>query len=423
MKKIVFLLVALTISLGSFSQTNEEIARVYIKRASENYKNLELEKGLKNFNKAMEKTDSIKSTRVARLGILLNYDLKRYKEAQKYSKQFFVLNKTKKSKHYNEILDIAVTINEKVEEIEAIEKKKREDQLKREREIRRIDSLKSVWTAKSKSLSFEADSIYKFNKSGTAILKKGGKFGLLNDVGNVVIEPTYATTKAYDNFILFLDKEENPTKILCYSVANNNSFEIPSVKEFNTASSNYGTVTFPRKNGRFVAYPDNVTKVFVFDLNEKKIVRVSNVLQLIKKLKKEGKVGRTNKEGQVRINKVWYIYGGYLGDNMHALYTTDGNLHGYLNENSKQVITRDNIGFAGIYDADKTLALKNGKQNWVTKDGSEAGKESDTTKEYEGISKITKLENGNYQILRDGKITLGEESLEKLPDFLKNNKE
>ena len=58
------------------------------------------------------------------------------------------------------------------------------------------------------------------------------------------------------------------------------------LSEFNALSTNYGKVMLPRANGRLVTYPNNSLQPLVYDLNERKVVKIANEEELFKNLKK-----------------------------------------------------------------------------------------------------------------------------------------
>ena len=59
--------------------------------------------------------------------------------------------------------------------------------------------------------------------------------------------------------------------------------------------------------------------------------------------------------------------------------------------------------------------MDNSKWNKVNEAKDESGV-------YTAGVKVVKLANGSYQLMKDGFIVLGDEKLEKLADFLRNNK-
>ena len=291
MKKLLFTLAILLMSLSSFGQSNEEIAGVYIRKALNNYSNLEIDDADKNFAKAIKLLDTIKKPDLARLGALIKFELNEFEEAKKYAKQYFTLVKNKKTETYTQLLDLYVTIEEELEKIELEKQKQEKAKLAREKEIRRIDSLKTVWQNRSNALTLQFESIQAFNKYGVSVFQKGQFFGAMDDLGTVLVQPnTYKDVKSFDGFILFLNKKENPTKIYCFDSKTQKGFLLPNIADFNTLSTHYGKVMLPRGNGRIITYPNNSLKALVYDITSKKFVNVSNQKELFKDLKKTDKI-------------------------------------------------------------------------------------------------------------------------------------
>ena len=52
----------------------------------------------------------------------------------------------------------------------------------------------------------------------------------------------------------------------------------------------------PRANGKLVTYPNNVAKPFVFDLNEKKIIEITNEKEILKNLDKADVITKYNND-------------------------------------------------------------------------------------------------------------------------------
>ena len=96
MKKILFTLVFIFTFIFSYGQTNEEIAEVYIRKAQKNYSNIEIDEAAKNFNKAIKLLDTVNKASIARLGTLIQFELREYEEAKRYSRFYFKLVKSKK---------------------------------------------------------------------------------------------------------------------------------------------------------------------------------------------------------------------------------------------------------------------------------------------------------------------------------------
>ena len=218
MKKVLLILV-FSVSFGSsFGQSNKEIAGVYIKKAEANYSNLEIDQAAKNFTKAIKLLDTIVKSDIARLGTLIQFELSHYKEAKGYAKQYFALVKSKKTEEYSQLLDLYVTIEEELEKIELENARKEKAKLAREKETRRIDSLKSVWRKKSDAMSLKIVSIQKFDKNKIALFSNGEFSGIMDDNGVVLVEANeYTTAYSFDGFILLSNQKTEATKLYSYN--------------------------------------------------------------------------------------------------------------------------------------------------------------------------------------------------------------
>ena len=97
MRKILLTFSCLIIFALTNAQSNKDIASVYIKRSEESLSNLEIELSLVHFNKAMKYMDTITSSKVAKLGAFIHYELNNFGDAQILAKQYFVLVKNKRT--------------------------------------------------------------------------------------------------------------------------------------------------------------------------------------------------------------------------------------------------------------------------------------------------------------------------------------
>ena len=318
-------------SISLFSQTNEEIAGVYIRKAEKNFSELQIDEAAKNFGKAIKLLDTINNHNVAWLGARIKYELKEYTEAKKYSKYYFQLAKNKKSQDYTDMLDLYVMIEEELEKIEAQRVKEEKARLAREKEERRIDSLKTEWKNKANALTLKVDAIQNFNNYNISTFKKGAYVGIVDHMGAVLVKAdTYKSAKNFDGFIVLMNDVKEPTKVFYYDSKTKNSGLLPSVSDFNTLSTHYGNVMLPRGNGTIVTYPNNSLKAFVYNVNSKQFITIADQKSLFKELRKTDKIEKSNKEGQVRIAKQWYHFGGHIGGEVYALYQSDYKLFGFL---------------------------------------------------------------------------------------------
>lgn len=435
MKRNLIIIFFLTFNFIS-AQSNQEIANVYITRAYDAIaSDLDMEKAFLMFGKAMRYTDTIKNKKVASLGVQVYYELHHrqptikeqlsyLEKAKSYSAQFFLLAKNKKSEEYQSSTDYHVSILEDIEKLKEKLKKQEEEQLRKEKEIRRIDSLKTLWQNKSKSLSIQVDSIYAFNKNNIALYQKNSFFGIINDVGEVLLEANeYKEAIAFDGYVIFKNKIIDPTKLYCFNTNTKIGFLIPSISDFNTLSTHYGVVMFPRGNGRLVTYPNNAKKPFIYDLNlRKEILITTDMQELFKRLKKADIIDKYNKENEIKIGKTWFNFGGHLGGGIYPLYAVEGfRLSGFLCSLDGRILNAiadyQNIGI--FYD-NKYQALKGTDVLWINQNGTKVSASVDESGTYSGTSIVSKLDDGSYQIKQDGIIILGNEKLEKMDDFLRS---
>ncbi|WP_347175512.1 hypothetical protein [Polaribacter uvawellassae] len=426
MKKLLFTLAIVFLSLSTFGQSNKEIAGVYIRKAETNYTKLEIDEADKNFERAIKLLDTITKADVARLGALIKFELNEFEEAKNYAKQYFTLVKNKKTETYTQLLDLYVSIEEELEKIELENQKQEQARLAREKEHRRIDSLKTVWQNKSDALTLKFQSIQAFDKNGISVFQKDDFFGVMNDVGAVFVQPdAYKDVKSFDGYILLLNQKENPTKIYCFDTKTKKGFLLPNIADFNTLSTNYGKVMLPRGSGRIITYPNNSLKALVFDIATKKFVNVSNERDLFKDLKKTDKIEKYNKEGQVRIDKVWYDFGGHIGGGIYPLYLPDYTLSGFLCGIDGKFLKATEFNNLGPFYNGKAHVANGADSFWVNQNGTKVSAATNEAGKYPGKSQLIKLEAGGYQIHQefDGEkfIILGVEKLEPLEDFLRKH--
>ena len=425
MKKLLLAFICLMTFALSNAQSNKDIANVYVKRAKESLENLEVQLSLTHFDKAMKYMDTITSSKVARLGTIIHYELTNFAEAQSYAKQYFLLVKNKKSDEYFEFLDLYVNINEELETALIEAKRVEEERLKKEKELRRIDSLKTIWNTKSESLSLKVDSIYKFDKNNVAVYKVNNYFGVISDTGEILLKADlYEDVSSFDGFIILKNKAEEATKIYCYNANEKSGFLLPSPSDFNMLSTHYGKVMLPRGNGRLVSYPNNSYEPMVYDLNVKKNVKIANKQDLFKNLKKNDIIDKYNKDDELKINKVWYNFGGHLGGGIHPLYlNNDYKVHSFLcSVDGKMLRTSTRYEFIGSFYNNKFQAIKDNEVVWINQNGTKVGAPDNEAGVYTGNTKVVKLANGSYQLNKDGLIILGNEKLEKMAEFLRGNK-
>lgn len=437
MKKLCILFLCLFIFTITNAQSNKEIANVYINRAKEAIEtNIDYKEALVQFEKAIKRVDTITDTYVASLASLIYYENHHYQATEKeqliflkksefYSKQYFLLEKNKALEEYTNNLENIILIQETIDEIKAKIKVKEEEHIRKEKELKKIDSLKTVWNKMSKTLSLSVDSIYAFNKNNFALYTKEGNFGIIDDKGIIHIEAnTYKDAISAEGFILLKNTKEEASKIYCFNTSDKKGFLLPSISEFNALSTHYGKVMLPRENGRLVTYPNNSYKPMIYDLNVKKVVRVSNQKELLKSLKKDDVIDKYNNDGEVKIYKEWYYFGGSLGGGVYPLYNEENyNTYFFLCSVGKNVLSLETgYEYLGAFYDDKLQVIKKGEVFWINQEGVKVNSPKDNYKKYLGDSKVVRLEEGRYQIVRNDIIVIGDEKLEKLGAFLRKHK-
>ncbi len=426
MKKTLFILVFMLSSTFFYGQTNEEIAGVYIRKAQKNYSKIEIDEAAKNFNKAIKLLDTINRASIARLGTLIQFELQKYDVAKKYARYYFKLVKNKKSEDYTQLLDLYVTIEEELEKVELEKLKQENARLAREKEARRIDSLKTVWQKKADALTLKITSIDAFNKNNISIFKSGEFVGIVDHLGNIIVKAdTYKAVKNYDGLILLLDKAKEPTKIYSYNTHTKSGALLPSISEFNTLSTHYGDVMMPRGNGTIVTYPNNSFKAFIYNVNTNQFAKITDEKALFKELRKTDKIDKYNKEGEVKLGKDWFSFGGHIGGGVYVLYKQGYKLHGFLCSLDGTVLKTNNYQGIGAFHNGKYHVINDSESYWVNQNGTKVSDPTNETGKYTGNSKIVPLEKGGFQIHQkiDGYdyIILGNEKLEFLEDFLRKH--
>lgn len=435
MKNKIFIIACLfTFCFSSYSQEDKIIVSAYIKRAVEAIEtSVDYESALISFNKALERLDTITDRKIAILGSKIYYENHHKQEtlqdqlnylikSKEFCDQYFSIFKNNATEEYMNNTEHALLVIESIEELKEEISIEEEEKRKKELELRKIDSLRTSWFEKSESLSIKVDSLYLFNKNNIAIYKNNNSFGLINDNGEVVLEAKeFKDVVHFDGYFIFKNNVDQPSKLYSYNSNNNSGFLLPGISEFNTLSTSYGKVMLPRGNGRLVTYPNNSKEPFVYDLNLKKTIKVANQEDLLKSLKKTDIIDKYNKDGEVKINKEWYVFGGHLGGGIHPLYSVeDYTLNSFLcSIDGKLLNTTLDYQYLGYFYQSKYQAVKGNKTTWVNQNGTKVSDAKDEAEKYNGNSVVKKLESGAYQIFKDGMIILGKEKLPKLPEFLR----
>mgnify|MGYP000386224174 CR=1 FL=1 len=386
MKKIILAFICVLTFSAINAQSNKEIANVYIKRAYNVIEeSVDFPAAKVLFEKAMARLDTVTSPNIARLGAEIYFELNEFKKAKKFSQQYFLLVKNKKTEDYQDQLELAVTIDEEIELQEKELQRIEEERIKKEKELQRIDSLKTVWKNKSDALSIKLDSVYNFNKNNLAIYKSGNTFGIINDIGEIIVgAEEYEFSMSFDGYILLLNKAVEANKIYCFNTNNQSGFLLPSPSDLNPLSTHYGEIMLPRGNGRLVTYPNNSYQPLVYDLNLKKTIKVANEQDLLKSLKKTDKIDKYNKDGEVKVNKTWYTFGGHLGGGIHPLYDVETyDLKAFLcSIDGKLLNTTSKYKYIGSFYNNKFQALNAVSTTWINQNGTKVSAPKDESGEY-----------------------------------------
>lgn len=423
MKKQLLSIFFATFFCSFYAQNKSEIAKVYINRANNAIEeSIDYKEALELFEKAMKYMDTVTKPSVADLGAKIYFELENYRQAQKYSKQYFLLAKNKNSETYQQQLELFVTIDEKLKEQIERERILEEERIKKSKELKRIDSLKSIWKKTSTDMALKVDSVYNFNANNYALFSKEGKFGVINDKAEIILEAKeYTNAINFAGYFLLLNKSKEATKIYSFNTNSGTGILLPNPSDFNALSTHFGKVMLPRENGRLITYPNNSYEPLVFDLNQGKIVRISNKEDLMKDLKKNDVLRKYNKDGEVKVDKDWYLFGGHLGGGIYPLYVEgDYNVKAFLCSVDGTMLYADSkYDYIGSFHDNKAQAVKGDTISWVNQNGTKVSNAKDSKANYKGDSKVFKVEDGIYQILKNGVIINGDKKLEKLPEYLR----
>ncbi len=421
MKKIIVLL-AFLCSFSGYSQTNDEIAGVYLKRARLAIEeSIDFREAKVLFEKALKYIDSVKTPDMAKLGARIYFEIGEYRTAKTLSKKYFQLYKKRKNEQYLEQVELAVLINDELDKLVAEEKRLERERILKEKYSKYIDSLENVWVKRAEELSFKADTIYEFNKNGIALYSKNGKFGALSDVGEILVSANdYEDVVSFSGYFIFKDKVKDPTQLYCYDTNVKKGFEIVELVEFNTLSTHYGEVLLPRENGYLVTYPNNAYEPLVINLNTQEIVSFTADKELFKKFRKADVIDNYNSDGEIKKEKTWYAFGGHLGGGVHPLYLPEFKLNAFLFsiDGSMKKFGVD-YDYLGAFHQNTLQAKKGEATVWLNQKGMEVEPLQDNAMGYEGISIVKRRKDGNFQIFQNGIMILGEQRLEKMQDFIR----
>lgn len=413
-------------SLNLLAQSKSEIANVYFKKAEKSMEVIDYRTAEKYYNKGLDVLDTVTKARTAQQGVFIYFELKKYEKAKKFAKQFFNVSKNKSSEDYAQMLELYVDIEEKLlmkkEESEKLVKKEKA----KKAALRRIDSLEKVWETTKAKFTLRIDSLHNFNKEGISLFKKDDFYGVIDDTGNIIVEAdTYKEAKQNEGYFILIDDKKSPKRIYSYNSNNEKSVLVLDPIKYNKKLSNYGIITLPRANGKLVMYPDEISETLIYDLEEEKFIKITNIKEFLKEFKKNDKVDKYNyKEQTVKIGKEWYLFGNHIGGQVHTLYSSDKEnkvFSGYLfaDQEQSKFVKKDEVGYLGFYHSNKLAADNEDERLWYTKEGEEASQPV-VNNIYKGTTKIIKTDKG-YQLSKDGIVFLRNEKLQKLQEFLKVN--
>lgn len=425
MKKIIILFVFFS-SFLTYGQSKKEIAGVYFKRAERALESVDFPQAKIHFERGVAKLGDVSNSNVALTGALIYIELKEYEETKKYVDKFFKLSKNRSSEDYKLMLDISVTVDEALIESKEKEDKLKKEKLEKEKELKRIESLKKEWEEKAEDFTFDFDMLYPFNKYGVAIYKKNGYYGAIDDKGIEIVEASiYKRVLSNEGYILFLNKEKSPTRILSVNTKNKYKVQLPQAFTYVEDLTNFGVVTKPRGNGQVVMYSGELRKTMLYDLEEERFLKTTKFKDKLKQLKKDDKIDKY-KDRIVRIDKNKYYIGTLIGSGVYSLYKEEENaLFGYLftenQEEKAKVRVVAETGFLTAFHNKKLEGVREDNSSvWYTKDGQEANK-SQFNNTYEGGVEVEEAEKGGYRLIKDGVVFLKGKTLEKLADFIKGN--
>lgn len=408
------------LSFFSYAQTNQDVASTYMDRSKRNYNKPKINKLQQT--KPLEIIDTLTNAEVARSGSLMHLELENYEKAKKFADRYFLLEKNKRSRKYQDFLTTYNTI-EDVLRLKNMLKKSREEKIALEK--KRKDSLKNFWFSTYNKFKITADYIQSFDTNGFALYKQNEKYGIINDKGFVIVKPKeYKKGIRFDGYFLLQDKEENPTKVFCFNSFKNKGFVLSDIVDVNPKSTHYGTIMLPRANARLVVYPNNLGEVFVFDLEKGNLVE-QNINTTFKKLKEKKIITKYKGNNQIKVKGEWYSYGGSLGDT-HILYLPKTNIiYGYLVERGGRILKKSEYPYMGFSYKDRSQVVKNKRSFWVDSFGDKVKKPINESGIYGGKTRVIRTDDGKFQFIQkingERYMVNNNEKLEDLDSFLKRH--
>lgn len=406
-----------------FSQSSSEIAEVYLKKSEEELKKKDLTKAVVYFDRATSLLGEKTNAKVEEIGTMIYYNLEDYNGAKEHAKKYFSLTKDKGSERYNEILFLYVEIEEKIEAENKVKAELLAAELLKQKEQKRLDSLTNVWQSISLKLTIEADTIYKFDKNNIAVFKNSkGFYGIIDDKGTELTTLGSNTNfMHYDGKIVLMEGlKDRSTKVTIFDTSSKESTVLPPVNKFNALSSNYGKVMLPRDNGLLVCYPNNSTKILVFDLKSKSFKVPSMLERYYDYWKSQKVIKKYNKENQIKIDKEYLNLGGDVGGSL-AFYNEDNSLFGFITAGGKKLKASE-YKYVGTLANGSIEAIKqNGSQVWLSEKGETVTDLINKNGFYSGTTIIKKVDS-KYQMLNEkNEIMKGESVLVSLEQYLESH--
>jgi hypothetical protein len=420
MNKIFSLLFFITTSL--FSQSNSEIANIYLIKSEENLALDNVEQSLVYFEKAKKLFGKDTSPKVEELGTMIYYNLEDFSKSKEHAINYFKLEKNKKSEKYQEILYLFVELEEKIEEESKIDAQIALQELLKKKEEDRLDSLRNVWNQKASKMCFLADSIYSFDKNGIAVFKnEKGNYGVVDVSGNEIVPPNQNTSFShFDGFIVLKEgMPDQPTKISVLNTSSQQVTELPSVKGFNSLSTHYGKVMIPRENGLLVTYPNNSTKVAVYNLNTNSLVIGGDMTQQFDLWKRKDVIKKFNKNNQIKIEKEYLNYGGNLSG-FSVFHNETGNINCFISVGGNIFSTSTYLYMGTLINGFTEAVKADGNSYWIDEYGNESEAQVNKNGSYEGNIVLNKKGNSQFHFVNDkNEIVKGDKVLVSLEEFLK----
>lgn len=212
------LLIVITILLtySNFAQTDDVLAKSYYSKAEKEFESKNYSTSIEMLDKTTEYLKGNTFSKVEYLYVMNHYKMRNYEKANLHMKKYFDLNPSESSSMYSEIVSIIAEIKEK--KLREIEEKRK----------KRISNLKKA---------------YNFSE-GLGIIRLNGKYGFVNNTGDIVIPVMYDYVRSFKNGRAnvklnkkfgFIDKNNNIRVPIIYSGTsefnNNNNYAIVSTGE------------------------------------------------------------------------------------------------------------------------------------------------------------------------------------------------